>query len=248
MLCWIPLPSASLVPRARGFFLLLEAVFTILFYTCTKISIDIYVEGMLLWPRDAVAWDPLCSHLSLNEFIRGDLRMTEEELEVAAAIRKVRLQETANDRSRRHRTRRRNESLDDYRANVTEQKKAWSDKNPDKVVKIAAKVRKKAKDEQRFYCDDCQQAFAAQTALDKHKTCQRHLRRVAGFEQPAITKSAIAVNAVKAQARKNKTHYCSVCEKAFGNDSELQRHLATTLHSKRLAKSTASQSDLAADI
>jgi hypothetical protein len=203
MLCWIPLPSAGLGPRARGFFLLLEAVFAIIFHACTEMISDIYVEGMLLWPRDAVAWDPLCSHLSLTEKIRGDLSLTKEELELAAAIRKARAKENGNNRSRRHRAQKRDEDL-------TEQKMSWNHKNPDKVLKIAAKVRNKAKDEQRFYCDDCQQPFATQSALDKHNSSrsQTHLDRVAGIEQSTITKSAIAVNAVREQAKKDKTHYC----------------------------------------
>jgi hypothetical protein len=36
----------------------------------------------------------------------------------------------------------------------------------------------------------------------------------------------------------DKLHYCSVCDKAFGNDWGLQRHLATPLHAKKLAKRT----------
>ena len=124
MLCWISLPSAGLVPRARGFFLLLEAVFTIIFHACTKMITDIYVEGILLWPRDAVTWNPLCSHLSLTEQIRGDLSLTEEELELAAAIRKAWAKENGNKKSRRHRAKKRDEDLDGYRAQATEQKMA----------------------------------------------------------------------------------------------------------------------------
>ena len=111
------------------------------------------------------------------------------------------------------------------------------------MLKIAAKVRNKAKDEQRFYCDDCQKPFATQSALDKHNNSQTHLDRVAGIEQSTITKSAIAVNTVREQAKKDKTYYCSVCDKAYGNDYNLQRHLATALHAKRLAKSTGNAAD-----
>ncbi|KIV86508.1 hypothetical protein PV11_02118 [Exophiala sideris] len=65
--------------------------------------------------------------------------------------------------------------LKGYRARVTKQKKAWSVKNEDKVLKIAAKVRNKAKNEKRFICEDCQLPFASQFALDKHNKTQAHL-------------------------------------------------------------------------
>lgn len=234
----MPLPPAGLVPRARGFFLLLEAVLTIIFHGCTKMITDTFVEDILLWPRDAVAWDALCSHLSLTEMIRGDLSFTKEELELAAAIRRAQAKETGNRKSQRHRSRKRDEDLDGYRAQVTEQKAAWSHKNPDKVLKTAAKVRNKAKDNQRFFCDDCQQPFATHSALGKHNNSQQHLDCVAGLEEPTMTKNTIAVQIVREQAIKDQTHYCSVCEKAFGNDNGLQRHLATPLRAKKLKKTT----------
>ena len=194
---------------------------------------DTYIHHLLLWPRDAVSWDPLCSHLSLTEMIRGDLNKSAEELELVAAIRKARAKGNNNKRSQKLRARKRKEDLDGYRAQTREQKAVWSLKNPDKVLKTAEKVRNKAKDEERFYCDTCEQALASQNALDKHYHTQAHQDRAAGLEKPAITKSAVAVNAVRAEAVKNKTHYCSVCDKAFGNDFSLQRHLTTALHAKK---------------
>jgi hypothetical protein len=238
MFCWCPLPTAGLVPRARGFFLLLEAVFAIIFHACTKMITDVYVQDALLWPRDVVSWEPLCSHLSLNEAIRGGLSLTAEELELAAAIRAFRLKHLSNKHSQNRRAKQREEDLDGYRAKVTKEKTAWNYKNPDKVLKIAAKVRNKAKDEERFYCDDCRQPFASQSALDRHNHTQSHVDCVAGLEKPAITKSAIAVNAVREQAKNDKLHHCSACDKSFGNDYGLQRHLATPLHAKKLAKTT----------
>lgn len=79
--------------------------------------------------------------------------------------------------------------------------------------------------------------------LTSHNSSRTHLDRVAGNKQPTITKSAIAVNAIRQQAKKDKTHYCSTCDKSFNNDWSLQRHLATSLHAERLAKSTAESAD-----
>jgi len=90
MLSWIDLPSAALVPRVRAFIFLLEAVFTILFHACIEMMTDQYVDTVLLFPRTAVEWDPLCSHLSSKEILRSDWSLTDEELELAAAMRNER--------------------------------------------------------------------------------------------------------------------------------------------------------------
>ena len=63
---------------------------------------DSYISDFLLWPRVAVDWEPLCSHSPLKEAIRGGLELSEQELELAAQIRKARLKEinTANNHRR----------------------------------------------------------------------------------------------------------------------------------------------------
>jgi hypothetical protein len=119
---------------------------------------------------------------------------------------------------------------------MTQQKKDWRYRYPNRVLKTAEKTRNKAKAEARFRCDICEQNLATQVALDKHNDTQAHLARVAGLQKPEITKSAVAVKAVRKQAKDDKLHYCSVFAKAFNNDWSLQRHLATPLHAKKGAK------------
>jgi uncharacterized C2H2 Zn-finger protein len=110
----------------------------------------------------------------------------------------------------------------------------WQAKNPDKVLKTAAKARNKAKDGKRFYCNDCDMSFASQSALNKHNNCSEHKKRAASIEKPAITKSAVAVHLVRADTRAKKTFSCQSCDKVFPNDWSLQRHLDTPLHKKKL--------------
>jgi hypothetical protein len=90
MLCWTPKPRPALIPRARGFFLALEAGFTVALHCCIPKITDAYTVHLHLWARDAVAYDPLYSHLSLEETIRRNLNMSSEELELAAVLRKGR--------------------------------------------------------------------------------------------------------------------------------------------------------------
>jgi hypothetical protein len=94
----------------------LEAMFTIIFHACTAMTTDIYVHELLLWPRTAVEWKPFCSHLPLNEAIRGGLSMSAAELELVAAIRKARAKDTNNIKSQRFRAKLRAEDLAGYQS------------------------------------------------------------------------------------------------------------------------------------
>jgi len=90
LLCWGKMPAAGFMPRARALFLAIEATFTTIFHAVIeRPRIDRHYEHVLLWSRESVDWDPLCSHLSLTEPIRGGVGKTEEELEVAALARKL---------------------------------------------------------------------------------------------------------------------------------------------------------------
>ncbi|PSK57848.1 ATP synthase subunit beta, mitochondrial [Elsinoe australis] len=234
LLCWTPLPTPGLVPRVRGRFLAFEAVFTMLFHGCIPFITDPWIEHLLLWARDSVEWGPLCSHLSLNEAIRGGLDLTPEELEINAAIRLARLKENGNKRSQKHRAAKRLDDLDAYRAADRVSKNAWADKNRDKVNRTAAKTKAKAKNLRLFYCDTYELPLQSQAMLDKHLLTVSHQDRAAGIEKPAITKSAVAVKAVRTQAKLEKLHFCEPCNKPFDNEWSLKRHEGTALHAKRL--------------
>ncbi|KAK0252988.1 hypothetical protein B0A54_09899 [Friedmanniomyces endolithicus] len=96
LLCWGKMPAAGFLPRARALYLALEATFTTIFHAVVeRPRIDRHYEHLLLWSRESVDWDPLCSHLSLTEPIRGGVGKTEEELEVAALARKYEKAATA---------------------------------------------------------------------------------------------------------------------------------------------------------
>lgn len=91
-------PASPLSSRSNtGFvfcgFLLLEAAFTFLLHAAFAAATGAYIAHLALWPRESVIYKPLCSHLSLNKAVRGNLELSPEELETIAAIRRVRLAE-----------------------------------------------------------------------------------------------------------------------------------------------------------
>jgi hypothetical protein len=79
------LSAAGLVPRVRGRFLVLEAVFTVIFHAALPATTDAYIKDFICW--DEVPWKPLCSRLSIGESVGGNLSMSVEELQAASAIR-----------------------------------------------------------------------------------------------------------------------------------------------------------------
>lgn len=235
LFCWTPLPPTGIVPRARAFFLALEATFTVLLHACIAMITNSSFEHLLLWSRSSVEWEPLCSHLSLIEAVRGDLTLTAEELEIAAARRTARAKEMHLPVCQASRARRRAQDPVAYKRNVTEVKKIWATKNPDRVLSIAAKVRTTAKNSKRFHCDVCDMSLATQSALDKHNRTQAHRDIVTGT-RPLVLVETVAnanQNAYRASRKASGQWSCQPCGKTFPNDWSLQRHLATSLHRKR---------------
>ncbi|QGI86270.1 hypothetical protein CEK25_012999 [Fusarium fujikuroi] len=77
---------------------------------------------------------------ALKEVIRGGIHLPPELLDINAALRRERAHDIDLEKSRRHRAKRRAEDPIGYKQRFTPDKKSWSLKNPDKVLKIATKV------------------------------------------------------------------------------------------------------------
>jgi hypothetical protein len=237
LLCWTPSPSPGLVPRVRARFLALEAAFTVLFHAAFEALTDAYLRDLISWPREAVEWNPLCSHLSIREAIRGNTDASPEELEIIAALRSARLAEKALEASRRFRAKKTKEDPEGFLNKCTAAKLVWSHKNRDRVNSTASKGRSSRIMQSLYPCNDCDISLQSAQALEKHLLTQSHRDRVAGITKDAPSRSAVAVAAARAKAKENKTHHCTTCNKSFDNDYSLTRHLATALHARRLGDS-----------
>ncbi|KAF4342439.1 ATP synthase subunit beta mitochondrial [Fusarium beomiforme] len=216
--CWTSLPSDGYTARLRARFLLLEAFFTIVFHACTPMITDFYVEEFVLWPRQAVGWAPLCSHLPLKEAIRGGIDLSVEQLEIVTAVRRARAHDVAMEASKAHRARRRAKDEDAYKAKVTSSRKAWANKNLNKVNKNAAKVRQKNISTRRFYCNDCDKAFQSDSALKSHLTRQSHADVLAGIKPSPLSASAQKVKAKRQENKDKGLFSCLPCNKSYEND------------------------------
>lgn len=238
LLCWFPSPAASLVPRVRAQVLLLEAAFAIAFHAAFAAITDQGISHLLLWPRKMVDWAPLCSHLPLTEAIRGNLELSPEELEIVAALRAVRLAETALEASRRHRARKRAGDPIGYLQRTSAQRQAWAVKINERVKKTATRVRVKTLESDRFWCKDCELSLQSKDALERHQRTKAHRDRLAGIAKSAPSKSAVLVAAGRVLAKASKAHHCSTCDKSFNNDWSLNRHLQNPSHLKKTPNSS----------
>lgn len=215
----------------------MEAVMAFIFHAGFAAITDSIISDFLLWPREKVVWEPLCSHTPLREAIRGGLELSEEELELAAQIRAARNKENMNAGSQRRRKRKREANEELYKQYVNQYNKAWKEKNPEKALKYAEKCRVKAKESRLFFCADCDMLFASAFALDNHFKTTAHQNKVAGIEKApskSSERSAANVRAWRIKNKNEKTFYCSACDKAFENGYSLARHEATKSHEKRL--------------
>ncbi|KAK4979898.1 atp2, beta subunit of the F1 sector of mitochondrial F1F0 ATP synthase [Elasticomyces elasticus] len=220
LLCSTPMPSAGVVPRLRALFLSLEAAFAALFHAVTAMITDSFIDHLLLWPRESVEWEPLCSHSALKDAIRGDLSQSPEELEYIAANVYVNRAE----RQRKRRANNRWHDLDGVRSRDRIEKNAWSKKNPDKIRKTSAKTRAKNKESNKFRCDPCDMTFQSRIAVELHEATQSHADGCAGIVKPPLNAKALASKAVRAQAKADKLHFCTPCDKPFENANSLTRH------------------------
>jgi len=108
--------------------------------------------------------------------------------------------------------------------NGRKEKAAQKFRDGNRILEIAAEVRNKAKAEKRFYCDDCEQPLATQSALDKHNASQAHADQLAGVIKSERSQRAIDVQAIRDAARAQKEHHCHTCDKGYGTDCDLKRH------------------------
>ena len=102
------------------------------------------------------------------------------------------------ERSRTPRVRKRIEDLQGSRAQVAWIEKAWSEKNGDKVLKIAKKVLNGANAATDVFCNPCELPLATRDALELHDIRQEHL--AADVVKPASKAGVAAVRVVRAKA------------------------------------------------
>lgn len=127
------------------------------------------------------------------------------------------------------------EDPETYRKYVRDSKNARNAENRENEAARSAVNRAEVHASKKYECSDCEITLQSSEALEKHLKSRAHQDVVDGELKGPITKSAVAVKAVRAAAKANKTYWCSTCSKAFNNDWSLTRHCEGVLHKRRIA-------------
>ncbi|KAK4961355.1 pyruvate carboxylase [Elasticomyces elasticus] len=239
MLCWTPIPLPALVPRARLYFLSLESVFHCVFYSTYPKSMDDHWTDMMPWPREAIPWGALNSHLPLMEGIGELLKATPKQLEAMATDRKARTKARTAKLSRQELYQReRGADRDAYLARARRETAAWKARNPEKVARQHAEQIARNKSSRRFYCKPCDKPFGDVTGLNVHLTSNLHKRKVAVANGEAVTpqsSSAARQRTLRVAARAEKRFYCAICNHFATGPRRLEIHKETARHKKKVA-------------
>ncbi|KAF3012401.1 H(+)-transporting V1 sector ATPase subunit A [Neopestalotiopsis sp. 37M] len=78
LLCWAPIPPKDIRSLCRLRFVAIEAVFTFLFHACEPTNLDALWSVYFPWKKEAVTWEPACSHCALIERPRGNFSQQEQ--------------------------------------------------------------------------------------------------------------------------------------------------------------------------
>jgi hypothetical protein len=230
LLCSTPIPSDSLVPKVRSRILLFEALLGFIFHAGFAASTDLWVKDCILWPRASVTWDPLCTHSSLIEAIRGGLSLSPEELEMAAAKRR----QNTLQREKGYRAKEREKNPEAFKEKERQKSKNRRANFPEKVKEVNQKQFKKNREAKRFFCDICQHVFGAFADLQKHKNTKSHRDHASGITKAGPTPAALARNRKFAQDKAAKKYYCQVCDTAVVSQQVLDKHCNSEAHKRRV--------------
>ncbi|KAF5680518.1 pyruvate carboxylase [Fusarium circinatum] len=174
-----------------------------------------------------------------KEPIRSGLEISSDILVPNTALRRERAHEVDLAKSRRHRAKLRSADPIAYANRVTADKQAWAQKNPQRVLDIAAKVRATAKESNRFSYDDCDAPFASQFAPESYLKTDKHAKRVAGVPLALLSVHAQNQETARQMTKESGNYRCTICNKSFGYNYDLEPHMATGLHKRRAAAAIA---------
>lgn len=232
LLCWAPIPAASLVPRARARFIAIEALCTTIFFAAFETVCDT-ARVPLDWDRDDVQYDPLGSHSPLMEKFAGDLDLTPEQLASNAAARQERRKMLMALASKARDDRERAQDLEGHRTRKRNEKRTWSSNNKAKAYGNERSSITRTKAAKKHYCSVCDISFGKPGLLKNHLLTDSHRSKAAnvaknGHYQPSknTLRSAKSVAAVKA----SKKFFCAICDKSFGTPAHLKKHNDSKQH------------------
>ncbi|RYP56555.1 hypothetical protein DL771_011874 [Monosporascus sp. 5C6A] len=184
LLCWIPKPTAALVPLGRLLFFALEATFTYMFWAMKARARDYGMGHICLWDRTTFEYDGCCSHCSLNEGIPGDFDLSAEQLEAQAIEKEQKRLALKAENATNHHYKQMQVNYDEYIGQAGMRVARSRANNPGRNQKYQADCVEKALHEKTFHCGRCNLSFGTKQILRKHERSPKHLRKESEKDNP----------------------------------------------------------------
>jgi len=209
LLCWIDLPSPSLVLKIRLLFLALEAAFAYIFWAMRTVNKanDYGMGHICSWDRSTLEYDGLCSHCCLNEGVVSDYELSKRELEELDLKRKADMAEYDAE----YRAMRMANDPEQYVGMKTEQMREYRAADPEKFRQQDKKRKRSVVESEEFYCELCKMALNGEYALEKHNGSVKHLKKEEYLAKP---------------------HVCTLCSWGCGKLGNYNQHLKSIRHLK----------------
>jgi hypothetical protein len=227
LLCWSDIPPVAESFEVRARFLVIESVFTALFYACRQSSSEKYWDVIFPWTRHDVRYEPLCNHqLALCEKIHSEeySHLTPAELEEVYRLRA----ENSRQKKREYDPIYKAKRIAEDRTGWRKQQNGYSKTLRERRVADDAQAwrNKTSVYGRRHYAKRLREdpvAFRAKNAASAMKSYNKD--PVASAARQRVTKAAI---------RASKKHYCPPCDQAFDSPSALDKHKLSKKHLKKL--------------
>jgi hypothetical protein len=194
LLCWIPIPGAGKLYLYRVLFYALESMFASYFWVMASRTKDYGIPNLCPWPFEALDWDGLCTHTSLQDPIYGEADgLTPEQIAEKEYLQLTAFRDVRNARTKackQNAIKNRTYSCDTCGVVTYSQ---WDLNNhndtrrhKDKVNGITRVLvnkkqmgwQKQNRVMKRYYCRTCDRAFGCQQQLTNHKGTQGHQKKV----------------------------------------------------------------------
>lgn len=227
LLCWSDIPPVARIFEVRARFLVIESVFTAMFYACRQSASEKYWDVIFPWTRQDVSYEPLCTHqLALCERVRSEQysHLTPAQLEEVYRLRAERSRQKKREYDPIYKAKRIAEDRTGWRKQqngyskalrerrIADDAQAWSNKN---------KVYGRRHTAKRLLEDPV--AFRAGKAANAMKSYNKD--PIAGAARQRDRKGAV---------RAAKKHYCAPCDQAFDSPSALEKHKTSKKHLKKI--------------
>jgi hypothetical protein len=110
------------------------------------------------------------------------------------------------------------------------------------MLRLLEESRTRTRAAKKFTCVPCQLDCASPSEFANHNKTKTHLDTVSGERKSLKNKNEAAWMARNIELKK---YYCGPCDKAFGKQQVLDKHLVTLTHANNVVKAKANSTQLA---